>query len=218
MLKQSCIADTATKDFLSICKYQEPAIFRLWSLLLTTSCVLYYFYAWFCIYRCTYRTWCCGLIYLLYSFKWFSFVIMQVYYLKCSGRLGRIQNQHGRYHFSLTMLTDLCHGFLLYQVLVPEFFSWYFSNYNLLLFTVHYNLCMTVIIIIFKKMIIRLQCYLLVMLNHWRLLLQMDDFRYNWAIRNLVSHCDSNRTTIGSALNLLITSSTSTLTRFSQSC
>jgi hypothetical protein len=32
---------------------------------------------------------------------------MQVYYLKCSDQVGKIQNQHGRYHFLLLSSTSL---------------------------------------------------------------------------------------------------------------
>jgi hypothetical protein len=72
----------------------------------------------------------------LYSFKWFKFVIMQVYYLKCSGRLGRIRNQHGRYHFPLDMLTDLCLGL---SRLIPEFCP------NILVTTHYYYLLFIII-------------------------------------------------------------------------
>jgi hypothetical protein len=131
---------------------------EFWSLLLKTSFILCYFYSWFCICRCTFRTWCCG---LLYSFKWFSFLIMQVCYLKCSGRLGRIQSQHGRYHFPLYMLIYLFYGFLLYQVFIPEFFS---DILVTTLIIVYWSLyfCITVMIIILMEMF---QCYLLVMLK-----------------------------------------------------
>lgn len=73
--------------------------------------VLFIILSWFCNCWCNFRTWCCGSIYFCIYSNGSNFLIMQDYYLKCSGRLGRIQNQHGRYPFPLDMLTDLCHGF-----------------------------------------------------------------------------------------------------------